>query len=314
VKTLPSNQKPKWNGVMLKNYLKIAFRNLLKNKLYSIINVCGLAIGLACFILISTYIKNELNYDTFHDNADRIYRPYGVHERPGIGVQRNAVTPGPLGPALENDFAQVVSAARVRPMFSMFCKVGDKGLYEQNGAYADPSIFEIFTIPLVAGDPVTALIDPNSLVINEELANWFFGNENPLGKSISLHHSAGTDDYIVKGVMRDYPENSHLRISMLGSISTAEDHFSYINSWNSNSLATYVMLEEGASVAELEAQFPDFLSRNTSQTSGTNIGLHLQPLKEIHLKSDHLVYQTYNYNRGSTQMFTCSPQLRCSFY
>ncbi len=145
---------------MLANYLKIAFRNLTKNKAYSSINICGLAIGLACFILIASYIKNELSYDNFHENAERIYRPYGIHERPGIGVQRNAVTPGPLGPALARDFSEVVSATRVRPMFTMFCKVGDEGFYEQDGAYADPSIFEIFTIPLVNGDPANALTEP----------------------------------------------------------------------------------------------------------------------------------------------------------
>ncbi|MCK5075148.1 MAG: ABC transporter permease, partial [Calditrichia bacterium] len=137
---------------MFKNYLKIAIRNLVKNKVYSFINILGMAIGLACFILISTFIKNELNYDNFHENAERIYRPVEVQHNPGVATQDVAVTMGPLAAALKNDFPEIESAARMMPVGEIFFKYGDKGYYEDKISFVDAEILDIFTIPDIKGD------------------------------------------------------------------------------------------------------------------------------------------------------------------
>ncbi|HEX9652839.1 MAG TPA: ABC transporter permease, partial [bacterium] len=284
---------------MLKNYFKVILRIFRKNKIYSFINIAGLAIGMACFILIVTFIKNELSYDNFHENADRIFRPVEIQQHAGVGTQHVAVTMGPLAPAVRVEFPQIVSAARIIPMGTFFCQVGEKGFYEQDVAYADPELFEIFTIPLVSGNPKTALEKPHSLVIDVELAEKYFGDDDPLGRTITLHHARGVNDYTVTGVIKKYPENSHLRFRMLGSYVTIADQLTYLKNWNSNSLATYVLLQEPAQQAELEKQFPDFLKKHVADGFNADIEVYLQPLKDIHLRSSHIVYQTYNNNAGS---------------
>lgn len=285
---------------MFKNYLKIAFRNLRNNKVYSFINIAGLAVGLASFILISTFIKNELNYDNFHENADRVYRAVGVFNRPGLGRVDNAVTPGPLAPAMAADFSQVASATRIRPLFTVFCKVGDKGFYESDIAMTDPAIFDIFTIPLRSGDPKTALSNPNSLVIDAELAQKYFGHEDPIGRTISLHSGSGAEDYTVTGVMEKYPENSHLAFSALASLVTIENQQSFLTNFNSNSVATYILLQEGVSKTEVEQQIPAFIDKHVPNKENIKLEKwYLQPLDDIHLRSGHLLYQTYNRRQGS---------------
>ncbi|MCI0692797.1 ABC transporter permease [candidate division KSB1 bacterium] len=284
---------------MFTNYLKITLRNLRHNKIYSFINIAGLAIGLACFILISNFVKNELSYDNFHEKAGRIYRAIGIHNRPGLGTVHNAVTPGPLAPALKSDFPQIASAVRIRPLFTVFCQFGEKGFYESDGAITDPAIFDIFTIPLKNGDPQTALNNPYSLVLNEDLAHKYFGDENPLGKTMSVHNNAGVDNYTITGVMKNYPENSHLKFSMLTSFVTFAERDPWLRSWNNNSLATYVLLQEGVAKAELEKHFSAFLTKHIPEGSENKMELYLQPLQDIHLRSGHLLYQTYSHNQGN---------------
>lgn len=280
---------------MLKNYWKITIRNLLKNKVYALINILGLAIGLAGFIIISTYIKNELSFDRFHKNANRIYRPVEIQHHPGVGTQHVAVTMGPLAPALANDFPEILSAARIRPHGNFLLSYGDKRFYEEAAA-ADPAIFEIFTIPFSSGDPATALAAPNSMVLTRTLAEKYFGDANPLGEMISY----GPYECQVTGVIDDYPENSHLHFEMLLSFSTIENEYSWLNSWHSNSMATYILLREGASAQALEAKFPEFLNKYIEEEKLT-FELYLQPLLDVHLRSDHIIYQTYNYHRGDIQ-------------
>ncbi len=284
---------------MFKNYLKIILRILRKNKIYSFINITGLAIGLACFILIVSFIKNELSYDNFHEHTDRIFRPVEIQQHAGVGTQHVAVTMGPLAPALRAEFPQIVSAARIIPMGTFFCQVGEKGFYEQDVAYADPELFDIFTIPFISGDPKTALAKPHALVIDAELAAKYFGDADPLGKIITLHHARGVNDYTITGVIKKYPENSHLRFRMLGSYATIENQLPYLKNWNSNSLATYILLQEPGQRFELENQMPQFLEKYIADGFNADIEIYLQPLKEIHLRSNHIVYQTYNNRQGS---------------
>ncbi len=284
---------------MFRNYFKIAFRNIYNSKIYSFINIAGLAIGLACFILITIFIKNELSYDNFHKKADRIYRPVEIQFPPGVGVQHVAVTMGPLAPALKNDFPEILDACRIKPIGSTFCKLGDKGFYENEAGYADPATFRIFTIPFVEGDSATALNDLNSIVISQEIAKKYFGNEDPLGKTLNLNNYFGSEDYRVTGVFKDYPENSHLNFNMLASYITIEKKMDWLQGWFTNTLATYVLLADNASVPELETKFPQFLKKYRGDDPNDKMQMYLQPLKDIHLRSGHIVYQTFNHNMGS---------------
>jgi len=285
---------------MFKNYLKIAFRNLFKNRIYSFINIAGLAIGFLCFTLIFIFIKNELNYDTFHEKADRIYRPVEIQHEPGVGTQHVAVTMGPLAPALKADFPEITQATRIFRIWNVFYKIGDNGYYENGTCLVDPDMFNIFTIPFIKGDPATALSEPNNLVITEEIAHKFFGDEDPIGKTITANHFWGQDEFTIKGVIKNYPKNSHINFTILGSFSLFEGRYSWLKNWYSNSMATYVLLKEGTDVAQLEAKFPDFLKKyRTKDPANDDLEMYLQPLKDVHLHSNHIRYQTFNNRQGS---------------
>lgn len=285
---------------MIINYIKIAFRNIMKYKGFSTINILGLAIGLAGFILITLYINKQFAYETSHQKADRIYRPVEIQRLPGIDEQHVAVTMGPLAEALKADIPEIEEAGRLMPVGEIFCEYGDKRYWENSASFADPEIFDIFTLPLIQGNPDEALSQPGSVVIDEELAEKYFGSENPLGKTLIINHRVGKDPVIVKGVMKKYPENSHLNLTMLVSFSLVEGRFDWLDSWRSNSLATYVLLKEGVTARAAEAKFPAFIKKYIPEESSLrNMDIYLQPLKDIHLHSQHIVYQTYRNNLGS---------------
>ncbi len=283
---------------MFKNYFKIAIRNLFKNKAFSFINIFGLSIGLASFILISIYIKNELGYDKFQKHYDQIYRPVEVQQAPGLGSQDVAVTMGPLAPALKSDFPEILEATRILPMGEFYCRVGDKGFYEPNILFADSSVFNVFTIPFIEGDPKTALSEPFSIVISKDVEHKYFGNEDPLGKIISLHNWLGANDYKVTGVIKNYPKNSHLYFDMLASYSTAKSMIPNLSNWGDNFMATYILLQKGYPKENLEKKFPAFIKRHLPKDSWNDLKLYLQPLKDIHLYSSHIKFQTFNRNQG----------------
>ncbi len=284
---------------MLKNYLKIAFRNLLKSKAFSFINIAGLAIGLSGFILISLYIKQELSFDDFNTKASRIYRPVEIQRPAGVPEQQVAVTMGPLAAALKNDFPEIEAAARIMPAPAFFCRVNDKGFYENQIVYADPEVFNIFTIPFIEGNPAQALKDPNSIVLTKSEAKKYFGDEDPLGRIITISQQGGKSEMKITGIIKDYPENSHLRFSMIGSLSTLQNDIPWMDNWGSNFLATYVLLKKDADKSQLEKKFPAFIEKYHKGDESYSFSLYLQPLKDIHLYSDNIVYQTFNNNQGS---------------
>jgi putative ABC transport system permease protein len=284
---------------MIKNYLRVAIRNLLRSRTYSFINIAGLAVGLAGFILISIFIKNELSYDAFNVKADRIYRVVEIQDFPGIGKQDVAVTMGPLAPALRNYFSQVQDAVRILPVPSSTCKIGSTGFYEKSISFADPSIFNVFTFPLIEGDPKTALENPYSLVITQSIAGKYFGNADPVGKTIRLDFGLGPHDYAITGVMKDCPQNSHLYFEMLGSFKTLENSIPNLRQWGDNWLATYVLLKKGIDYRSVNSSFPEFIDKNVPKESWKDLWMYLQPLTDIHLHSGDIPYQTFNHNEGS---------------
>ena len=288
---------------MFANYLKVALRNILRNKVYSFINIIGLAIGLAGFILITILIKNELSYDSFHKKSERIYRVVEIQNQEKIGKIKVAVTMGPLAKAIKDYFPGVENTTRMVPSPASFCKIGDNGFYEKNISFADPSIFDIFTIPFIEGDPETALASPFSIVLTQSAAYKYFGNNDPLGKTITMSSIFGTNDYKITGLIKDYPKNSNMYFTMLGSYSTMEHYVSWLNQWDTNTLATFVLLKQGISPKQIDEQFTRFIHHYIPPDPQTgeqsDLKMYLQPLRDFHLYSGDIVYQTYRNNQGS---------------
>jgi len=265
---------------MFKNYLKISFRNLWRAKGYSAINLAGLATGMACFILILLWVQDELSYDKFHENTNRLFRVVRLdRDDPSQGVCRAGA---PWGPALYNDFPEVENFVRFRGHGRTLMSSGDKGFYESEGLYADSTIFEVFTFPLLKGNPKTALTRPNTMVINERMAEKYFGTEDPVGQSLVFNNQ---DEFEITGIMQNIPANSHIKFDYL------IPFFMYqrwdTSEWGVNNFYTYLLLAEGTAT-QLEAKIPEFLERHAGERTAAASINKLQPITDIHLHSNLL--------------------------
>jgi len=285
-----------WRYAMVKNYIKIAFRNLIRYKGYSFINITGLAVGMACTILIAVYVYNELSFDRFHEKADRIYR-VGPQFGPSVD-DRGAYTAPPMAEAFLNDFPEVLHAVRLNLwQRDYIVRYGDKTFIEKGIIMADSSIFSVFTIPFLLGKPEDALTSPGKVVVTESTARKYFGDENPVGKTLFFEDYRA--EFVVSGVVRDYPANSHFQFDMILPIYLSRQSRS--NRWMSHSYFTYVVLPENYPPTELEAKFPEFIRRHYGpqffEDTGTTFddyfskqdnyyGYWLQPLLDIHLNAD----------------------------
>ncbi len=279
---------------MLRSYITIALRNLLKYKFYSILNLTGLAVGIACCILIMLFVQDELGYDKFNKKADRIYRMYGEFKL-GENEYRGASVGAPVAKNLIADYPEVEDAFRFRSTGTWFIKYGDKVVKETEMIFADSNMFNFFDIPLLKGNPKTALAKPNALVISLETAEKIFGDEDPVGKTVILDNEF---DYEITGVFDKVPNNSHFKFNIFGSLTSLEQ--SRRDFWMSLNFQTYILLKQGADYKQLEAKFPDmvekyigpeleqFLGKSLTQLSeeGNKAGFFLQPLLDIHLHSD----------------------------
>lgn len=270
---------------MLKNYLKVAFRNIKRQKGYAFINISGLAIGMAACFMILLWVHDELNFDAYHENADRIYR---LTIDANLGRHMRApVSPTPAGPAIVQEFPEVLQFARItRPNRSPVI-VGEKEYFEENVAFADDSIFDVFSFPFLKGDPKTALATAYSAVITEETAKKYFGDDDPIGKMIKFESDR---EYAIMGVVKDVPPNSHFTFNILRSMETQNtENRQLMENWFAISQYTYVLLEESADAEALEEKFPAFIDKNMGtilKSYGASLVLHIQPLKRIHLHSD----------------------------
>ena len=275
---------------MLKNYLKIALRNISRNKLYSGLNIVGLAIGLACCILILLYVHDELSYDRFHDNADNIYRvvPTFVTQERTMNLATNAHV---FGPMLKDEFPEVLEYVRFTPYGGSprVIEYENLSFSEERVLMADETVFTVFSFDMIKGNPKEALVNPNTIVLTEKMAEKYFGSEDPMGKSLKIDHDAL---YTVTGVIKNITSASHLRPDFLTSLSTrgleppanlAQELLGNMNYY------TYVLLQEGTDYKEMEQKFTEGLHRHIDvilkQLGGTaEIGL--QPLTQIYLHSD----------------------------
>ncbi len=270
---------------MFKNYLKIALRNLLKNKVYSIVNILGLVIGLTCSILIIIYVLYEFSYDRFHENAENIYR-LGRETTTADRVIREPLSSAPTASALIHDCPEIANVARFRSSGRIVVRYEDKKFYEKHISYVDPSVFDIFTFPMISGDPQTALIKPYSVVITEETALKYFDTENPMGKILRFNNQY---NYSVTGVMKNIPQNSHFEFDMLCSMETLyAQKYPNLDNWLSFEYFTYVLLKEKVDYKEFEKKFSSFIDKYISddfKVQGKSIKFFLHPLTKIQLYS-----------------------------
>ncbi len=262
---------------MIKSYLKIAIRNLKKHKAYSFINVSSLAIGLACAILIMLWVQDELGYDRFHENSKYLYR-VAIQEELSDGTNRYAITPAPLGPVLKETYPEITNTARVYKLQSVV-RYKD-AQFREDCIMVDPSFLKMFTFPLVKGDVNAALDNPHSVIITQEIAEKYFGNREPMGKTVNINN---TFDLIITGILKNVPHNSHLKFNMLVPFILAEKLGSSLDSWHEYQYYTYVQLDKDKTANEVNKKIRDIIVKSDPET---NSKPYLQSLTKIHLHSN----------------------------
>ncbi len=294
-----------WSLKMIMNYLKISFRNMKRHKGYSLINVSGLAIGLASSFLILLWVQNELSYDRFHENADKIYRVRNDRIYSDL-VDGSAGCPPAVGPAMKEEFPEVLESARIYSIDWASSVVtsysGDESptssgqklaVFNQKKIFfAEPSFLKVFSFPLVAGSPEFALEKPNTALLSESSAKKYFGNTDPIGKFILVsNHFSGDQLCQVTGIIKDAPTNSHVKFEILLSYKTligVDDRAAYY--WGWNAFNTYVLLSPTAEPDLLEAKLPQLVEKYDDPSEDYKRRLLLQPLADIHLYS-HLRHE-----------------------
>ena len=274
---------------MFRNYLTVAIRHLSRRKGYAFINVMSLTLGIACALLIMLYIRDELSYDRFHDKADRIYRVV-AEERQGDTTVRTIRTAEVMTPTvrfMREDFPEVEDMVRLNPPVNAWMvKYGDRGFYERDFYLADSSVFNVFDVPLLAGNPRNALSGNDRVVLSESVARKYFGDEDPMGKILDAE---GTFHLEVAGVMADLPSNTHLGFDILASFRIQEAFTEQsLDDWGWRRSYSYVLLREGSDPAELEARLPAFVEKYVGDIydgETSSLTYRLQPVTDIRLHS-----------------------------
>jgi putative ABC transport system permease protein len=279
---------------MFKNAVKVTLRNMKRQKGYSLINIFGLAVGMACCILILLWVQDELSYDKYHEKADQIHRVI-VKGRMSNREINFSSSPAPLASTLVNEFPEVLEATRFLRSKNVLVRYQDKFFNEDLILFADSNFFDVFSIPLLKGDPDAVLGLPNSVVITRTAALKYFGEENPIGKTLTMNNRM---DYRITGLAENVPSNTHFHTDFFASLETIPDSKS--PNWFSNPYHTYIVLKEGTSPEELQAKLPGIVTKYVGpqaqkimgitleqfQASGNTFGYFLQPITSIHLYSD----------------------------
>ncbi len=280
---------------MIRNYLKIAWRMLVKHKTLSIINITGLSIGIASCLIIMMYVQHELSFDRYHEKADQIVRVVFKGFIGGGDMKEAHVMP-PVAETLKRDYPEVLETTRLMDGGTPFIRVGDKAFKGNKMAYADPNFFEVFSFSIIHGNKKTALTAPNSIAVSKQTADKFFGTENPIGKLIRLKDTSSS--FTVTAVFDNIPDNSHFHFDLIASI----EQISYAKSdnWMTSGFFTYLVLPKGYDYKQLERKLPQTAEKymgppiqmafgiNYHQfiEKGNSAGLFLQRLTDIHLHSD----------------------------
>ena len=278
-----------WSAAMFRNYLKIALRNIRRHKGYSFINIAGLAIGMACTILIMLWIQDELSYDRFHENENNIYRVIVEDEQ---GLQSAGTCPIPLAPHLKQTYPEVLDSTRFCNGFQKFLIEFDERIFSEEIGIVDPSFLTTFTFPLLRGDPQTALEDPYSLIMTEKLAKKYFGSQEPLGKTLRILSSRQEQiSFQVTGILKDIPHNSHLQLQIFVPFQALAEMVWWVRDfekWSDWSYFTYILTKPDISIPELNRKITNLVRQNDEGDDLTS-KFFLQPLAKIHLHS-HFKY------------------------
>ena len=280
---------------MFKNHITVAIRTLLRHKVYSFVNISGLAVGIACCMLIMLFVQDELSYDRFHKNADQIYRVlwdarYGDNEWtiPYVSV--------PISETLKEQFPEVIHSTRLRRE-SQTIRRESNYVIEKNFYYAESSFFDVFTVPFIAGDPTTALNAPNAVILTEQSAQRYFPNRDPMGQTLELNDGKSLQ---VTGVVKAFPPQSHLHFDFLAPLKTLPIIERRKVAWGSATVYTYLVLKDGASASELQTKFTTYVREHILSKMPPMPGYHtnylIQPLTDIHLYSNLRYEITANSN------------------
>lgn len=274
---------------MFRNYFKITYRNLFRQKVYSFLNLSGLAIGLACSLLIFLYVNDELSYDRFHEKSDRIFRVLEHFQSEGNG-EHSASQPFPAGPTLQSEYpSEIAQAVRLfnfqSPTLALSNKESDKAFNESRVFFADSTFLGVFDFNLISGNRESALDNPNSILITASMARKYFPEEDPMGKFLELQ---GRQNLEVVGVLEDSPKNAHFQFYFIISFSSLKQWYNggYPGSWYWNPCWTYVVLNENVSKEQVESHFPDFVEKFFPNFIKEDVTMELQPLTDIHLYSN----------------------------
>src|SRR6266487_1792611 len=287
--------------IMIRNYFKIAWRNLWKNKIYSAINVAGLAIGIAACIVILLFVFYERSFDRFH--SKNIYRLNEVQKFEGmVASQKVALSMFPMGPTLKNEFPEVKNFTRIWRNDKYQITYNDKRVYFPQIFFVDSTFLQIFDFRLIKGSRETVLQKPNSAVLTKASAEKLFGKENPIGKTI-VHYGGDTTSFVVTGILQNLPQNSQLQFDALYPISTFHEHYTeMMNNWGGNWLNTFLELASNTNTTALEKKFPSYLKKYMARGDNwKNYELFLLPLKQVHASAsdiglDYLNYQKFDKN------------------
>ena len=278
---------------MIISYLKTALRGITKNKFYSLLNIIGLSVGLAAFIFILIYVRTEGSYDQYHEKHDRIHRLESNFTISGKNDQFGIV-PIPMAPTLKTEFPEIESFVRFSDAGNQLLRYENKESYEKNFFFADSTVFDVFTHPVILGNPKTALVEPNTVVLTESTAEKYFGEKNPMGKILL---DAEDNQFKVTGVMEDLPANSHLKFDGLFSATTlaarmGEDRFNTtepVSFWNIG-LYAYVLLKENSSIDAIHNKFPSFYDKymkSIGDQINSSFTLMSTPLADTHFEGNY---------------------------
>ncbi|MFH1853547.1 MAG: ABC transporter permease, partial [Candidatus Neomarinimicrobiota bacterium] len=275
---------------MIRNYIKVALRNILRYKIFAFINIAGLVIGMTACLLILLFIKNELSYENMHGDLEKMHRVLTIDKALGTNNQRVGITMPGLGPAIATNFPEVEATHRLTFGSQTLLKYQDRlAIYANQLRSADANFFSFFDYPLLIGNPATVLESPYSIVLTETLAHQIFGNEEAVGQTLT---AGGGYDMLVTGIMADLPENTHLEFDALQSISTITANANpnqppFLESWQIIAMPTYVKFREAIDPKPFDEKFTQLCRDNNV---APNFDITLQPLSRTHLWSTDVIF------------------------
>ncbi|MEO1450368.1 MAG: ABC transporter permease, partial [Bacteroidota bacterium] len=285
---------------MFRNYLKIVFRSLVRDRIYTLINILGLAIGLAACLLTYLFVDYELNFDGFHPESEQVYRLNEVQSWEGIIPQKVALSMYPMGPTMVEEFPEVEAYTRLFTWDEIPLMVGDKQAFAEKFYWADSAFFDLFGFEVLAGDPETALDRPNAMILTQSVADRIFGDWDVVGDYVTVL-GEDTFEFAITAVLADIPDNSHLQFDGLLSLNTLRTpemgEENRMSRWGNNWLVTYLKLTPGADIAALEAKFPAYLQKHMGEEATDGYQLFVQSLSEVHLGSADITHDYQNYHK-----------------